>query len=81
MISARAFITGIGALLILVGGVFLVLDRLGVFETCAVNTAYYGGFTTESCTQSPVTLIVAIVVMAIGMPVMIGAIIVKGSDD
>lgn len=79
MISARAFIVAIGALLIVAGAVGLVLNSLRVFETCMPSTGFYG--LQETCSQSPAVLIVGITLAVIGLLAVVGGIVVKGTDD
>jgi len=79
MVSVRAFVVAVGALLIVAGGVGLVLDQLKVFQSCTATPVLYGSG--ETCDHSPALLVVAVAVMIVGLVVVIGGVIVKGADD
>jgi len=68
----RYYIAGVGGLLIAVGVVFIILHKLRVFETCSTVRDFYSQH--DVCTQSPAWLIVGVVVSAVGLIVMIGAL-------
>lgn len=74
--SPRAFVVAVGALLTLLGGVGLVLNRLRVFEVCTASRDFYGP--TETCSQSPALLIAALVLLAVGVITVVGGIVVSG---
>jgi hypothetical protein len=72
--SARAFVVGVGGLLVIVGAVLLVMHNLDVLQTCTTTTNYYDAV--ETCTQSPALLIAGIVLAVIGLVAAVGGVVV-----
>ncbi|MGB3485294.1 MAG: hypothetical protein WBB07_24150 [Mycobacterium sp.] len=72
--SLRAFVLGLSGLLILVGAILVVLNRLRAFETCSTTIDFYG--MSEVCTQSPTLLIVGMILTGLGLLTAIGAVLV-----